>query len=60
MSSPYDSFLSEPNEGVILQELITYRIDNGMLKKITIARQFFEDDYVDTQTVEPLCQVKQD
>lgn len=57
MSSPYDTMFVMPSEGVIKQELITYKVVNGMLKKITVTRRFFNDDYIDNETIEPLCQV---
>jgi hypothetical protein len=57
MSSPYDTMFVMPSEGVLKQELITYKIVNGMLKKITVTRKFFNNDYLDNETIEPLCQV---
>ena len=57
MSSPYDTMFVMPSEGVLKQELITYKIVDGMLKKITVTRRFFNNDYLDNQTIEPLCQI---
>jgi hypothetical protein len=57
MSSPHDTMFVMPSEGVLKQELITYKIVNGMLKKITVTRKFFNNDYLDNETIEPLCQV---
>ena len=58
--SPYDVMFKSPSDGVLSQELITYKVENGMLKKIIVTRKFYNEDYVDTQTVEPICQIKQD
>jgi|TARA_R100000084_G_scaffold106321_1_gene64513 hypothetical protein len=49
----------ENNDGVIKQELINYRITNGMLHKEVITRQFRSDgDYTDHTTTTPLVQVE--
>jgi len=49
----------ENNEGVIKQELINYRIKDGMLHKEVITRQFRSDgDYTDHTTTTPLVQVE--
>jgi len=58
--SPYTTSFSLPTKGIIKQELITYEIKDGMLRKVTTIREFSKDDYDDYQTVEPLCAVKED
>jgi len=46
-------------EGVVKQELITYRIKNGMLYKETVVRRFKgkDGDYIDHSSTEPLVYV---
>ncbi len=53
------AFETEP-EGVIKQELITYRIKDGMLRKEITSRKFNADqtDWHDHNTVDPLLEVK--
>lgn len=53
------AFESDP-VGVVKQELITYRVNNGMLRKETVTRKFNKDqsDWHDTQSVEPLVEIK--
>ena len=42
-------------EGVIRQELVTYRVKGGMLKKETVTRDYLEDgDYNDSSYSQPL------
>lgn len=57
--SPYTTCFSLPGNGIVKQELITYEIKDGMLRKITTVRDFTDDDYDDSQTIEPLCAVKE-
>jgi len=64
MSSKYDgpfvsAFETDP-AGVIKQELVTYRVKNGMLRKETTTRKFNNDqsDWHDSQTVDPLMEIK--
>jgi len=64
MSSKYDgpfvsAFETDP-EGVIKQELVTYRVKNGMLRKETTTRKFNNDqsDWHDSQSVDPMMEVK--
>ena len=50
---------AEDNDGVIKQELINYRIVDGMLYKEVVTRQFRSDgDYTDHTTTTPLVQVE--
>ena len=46
-------------KGVIKQEFVTYRVKDGMLRKETTTRKFYNEDYHDSTTVEPLMQVVQ-
>ena len=64
MNNKYDgplvsAFETEPT-GVIKQELITYRIKDGMLRKETTSRRFNKDqtDWHDSNTVDPMMEVK--
>tara|TARA_R110000751_G_scaffold81465_3_gene164449 strand:+ start:2813 stop:2998 length:186 start_codon:yes stop_codon:yes gene_type:complete len=42
-------------EGVIRQELVTYRVKGGLLKKETVTRDYLEDgDYNDSSFSQPL------
>lgn len=56
--SPYTTLMDLPRDGLIKQELVTYEIKDGMLRKITVCRHFTKDDYDDSQTIEPLCKVE--
>jgi len=50
---------AEDNDGVIKQELINYRIVDGMLYKEVVTRQFRSDgDYTDHTTTTPLTRVE--
>ena len=53
--SPYKTMFEQPAEGIFQQELVTYRVKDGMLSKVTVIRKFSNDDYFDSETVEPLC-----
>ena len=46
-------------EGVVKQELITYKIKNGMLYKEVVVRRFQgnKGDYIDHSSTEPLVYV---
>jgi hypothetical protein len=55
--SPYKTMFDQPVEGIFQQELVTYRVKDGMLSKVTVVRKFFKDDYYDSESVEPLCPV---
>ena len=61
MDKKYDgplvsAFESSPT-GVVKQELITYRVKDGMLRKETVKRRYFGSDYHDSTTTEPLMKV---
>ena len=53
------AFESDPT-GVIKQELVTYRIKDGMLRKETTTRKFNSDqtDWHDSNTVELMMEIK--
>ena len=64
MNKKYDgplvsAFESDP-AGVIKQELITYRVKNGMLRKEITTRKFNSDqtDWHDSNTVDPIMEIK--
>jgi len=64
MSSKYDGPLVSAFEsdatGVIKQELVTYRVKNGMLRKEITTRKFNSDqtDWHDSSTVDPMMEIK--
>ena len=64
MNSKYDgpfvsAFETDP-EGVIKQELITYRVKDGFLRKEITSRKFNSDqtDWHDSQSVDPILEIK--
>ena len=64
MNSKFDgplvsAFESDPT-GVVKQELVTYRIKDGMLRKEITTRKFNSDqtDWHDSNTVDPMMEVK--
>lgn len=54
----YEAFQGDTT-GVIKQELITYRIRDGVLVKETVQREYSADDYTDNFSVAPLVEVKE-
>lgn len=56
---PFTSAFESDIEGIVKQELITYRVKNGMLRKEVTTREFRENgkDWNDTSTVSPLVKV---
>ena len=64
MSNKFDGPLVSAFEsdatGIIKQELITYRVKDGMLRKETTTRKFNSDqtDWHDSSTVDPMMEVK--
>jgi len=64
MSNKFDGPLVSAFEsdatGVVKQELITYRVKDGMLRKETTTRKFNSDqtDWHDSQSVDPMMEVK--
>jgi len=57
---PFTSAFESDIEGVVKQELITYRIKDGMLRKEVTTREFRDNgkDWNDTSTVSPLAKVE--
>lgn len=57
---PFKSAFTQDVTGVIKQELVTYRVKNGMLRKETVTRLFNKDqtDWNDVSSIEPLVEVK--
>ena len=57
---PFVSAFETDPEGVIKQELVTYRVKNGMLRKETVTRKFNtgQTDWHDSQSVEPMMEIK--
>jgi hypothetical protein len=52
---PFKDSLEQSTEGVIRQELITYRIEAGVLKRHIVTRDFIESgDYHDSSYSLPL------
>lgn len=48
----------DSQDGVIRQELVTYRVKGGMLKKEIVTRNYLEDgDYNDSSFSQPLMTV---
>jgi hypothetical protein len=59
LDGPFVSAFESDTTGVVKQQLITYRVVNGMLRKETTTRKFQgSHDWHDTSTVEPLAEVK--
>lgn len=55
MSDEFDKQLSQPGEGRLQQELITYYRRDGKLVKETITRAFYKSGgYIDAKTTEVL------
>jgi len=59
LDGPFVSAFESDTAGVIKQELITYRIKEGMLRKEVTVRQFSPDqtDWHDSQSVQPLVEI---
>ena len=57
---PFTSAFESDTTVVIKQELITYRVKDGMLRKETTTRNFNTDqtDWHDSQSVDPIVEVK--
>jgi len=56
---PFYAAFQGDTAGVIKQELITYRIRDGVLVKETVQRNYSEDDYTDNFSVTPLAETKE-
>ena len=57
---PFVSAFETDPTGVIKQELVTYRVKDGMLRKETTSRKFNSDqtDWHDSQSVDPMMEAK--
>jgi len=57
---PFVSAFETDPTGVVKQELVTYRVKDGMLRKETTTRKFNLDqtDWHDSSTVDPMMEVK--
>ena len=57
---PFVSAFESDATGVIKQELVTYRVKDGYLRKETTTRKFNSDqtDWHDSQSTEPMLEVK--
>lgn len=49
MSSPHITMMDTQSENIVRQELITYQKSDAGMKKITVVRQFFNEDYIDSK-----------
>jgi len=56
---PFYAAFKGDTAGVIKQELITYRIRDGVLVKETVSRDYSNTDYQDSTSVTPLTEIKQ-
>jgi hypothetical protein len=57
---PFITSFESDIEGIIKQELITYRVKDGMLRKEVTTREYTAGgkDWNDTSTVSPLAKVE--
>jgi hypothetical protein len=55
---PFYTAFQGDNTGVIKQELVTYRIRDGVLVKETVSRDYSKNNYQDSISVIPLAEVK--
>lgn len=51
---PYDKIFDQPHEGLLRQELVTYKQIDGQIIRTTVVRKFVADDYVDSKTSCPI------
>ncbi len=56
---PFYTAFQGDNAGVIKQELVTYRIRDGILVKEIVERNYSKNDYTDNFSVTPLAEVKE-
>jgi len=56
---PFYTAFKGDNTGVIKQELVTYRIRDGVLVKETVSRDYSKNNYQDSISVIPLAEVKE-
>ena len=60
LEGPLVSAFESDVDGVVKQELITYRVKDGQFRKETTTRKFNQDqsNWHDTSSVEPLLEVE--
>ncbi len=56
---PFYAAFQGDNTAVIKQELVTYRIRDGVLVKETVSRDYSKNNYQDSISVIPLAEVKE-
>ena len=56
---PFYTAFQGDNTGVIKQELVTYRVRDGVLVKETVSRDYSKTNYQDSISVIPLAEVKE-
>ena len=56
---PFYAAFQGDNTGIIKQELVTYRIRDGVLVKETVSRDYSKNNYQDSISVIPLAEVKE-
>lgn len=56
---PFYTAFQGDNTGVIKQELVTYRIRDGVLVKETVSRDYSKTNYQDSISVITLAEVKE-
>ena len=56
---PFYAAFQGDNTGIIKQELVTYRIRDGVLVKETVSRDYSKTNYQDSISVIPLAKVKE-
>ena len=56
---PFYAAFQGDTTGVIKQQLITYRIKDGVLVKEIVSRDYSNSDYQDSTSVTPLAEVKE-
>jgi hypothetical protein len=55
---PFYAAFQGDTTGIIKQELVTYRIRDGVLVKETVSREYSKTNYQDSISVTPLAEVK--
>jgi len=60
LEGPLVSAFESDVTGVVKQELITYRVKDGYLRKETTTRKFNDNqtDWHDSQSIDPMMEVK--
>ena len=58
ISGPFKSAFEASTEGVIRQELITYKMRDGLMIKEVNVRKYTKNDYIDSQNTIPLGEIQ--